>query len=304
MTHTPRAVAGWYPDAQGEMRYWDGQAWTVHTAANYAHAGERDEPTYPAVPVVQETPTRPWSRRWQFWLVIACLTFLGIGAIGNATTPESTDAPSSQSTPKADPGQPSDDPAPSTEPTDSPLVLLFVTDQKDGDSWVASDGKEYRLGLINTPERSEKCGAEARAFTAQFVRGGFVADTYTTDTHGRSVAEVRDKAGDSLNVALAKNGLGDDRYLDEFRHENEALARRLDTALASAAKPGCKTITKPVPLVDKPKAPKPAKNCMTGYTPCLPVVADLDCGEIGHPVTVTGSDTYRLDRDGDGIGCD
>jgi hypothetical protein len=41
---------------------------------------------------------------------------------------------------------------------------------------------------------------------------------------------------------------------------------------------------------------------MSGYSPCLPIVADLDCGEIGHPVRVTGSDPYRLDADDDGIG--
>jgi hypothetical protein len=116
---------------------------------------------------------------------------------------------------------------------------------------------------------------------------------------------VFDKTGKSLNVALAKSGLGNDRYLEEFRHENPDLGRRLDSALASAATPDCKKVVTPVPLVSKPsKAPKPAGNCMAGYTPCLPVVADLDCGEIGHPVTVTGSDPYRLDRDGDGVGCD
>ena len=44
---------------------------------------------------------------------------------------------------------------------------------------------------------------------------------------------------------------------------------------------------------------------MIGYSPCLPAVArTLTASEIGHPVTVTGSDPYRLDADGDGIGCD
>lgn len=56
----------------------------------------------------------------------------------------------------------------------------------------------------------------------------------------------------------------------------------------------------PAPLVSQ----APAKNCMSGYSPCLPIVADLDCGDIGHSVVVTGGDPYRLDRDGDGIGCD
>jgi hypothetical protein len=43
---------------------------------------------------------------------------------------------------------------------------------------------------------------------------------------------------------------------------------------------------------------------MPGYSPCLPVRADMDCPEIGHQVIVTGSDPYRLDADDDGIGCD
>jgi len=248
--------------------------------------------------------SRAWTRRWQFWLVVAVVIFLGIGSIGNAKTPEPTDDSPSLSAHKADPGQASSTPTATAEPTDPPTPLLFITDQKDGDSWEASDGTEYRLGLINTPERSEQCGAEATAFTRRFLEDGFAVDAYATDSHGRSVAEVFDKTGKSLNVALAKSGLGDDRYLDEFRHENPDLADRLDDALASAATAECKKVVAPVPLVTKPKAPKPAANCMTGYDPCLPVVADLDCGEIGHSVIVTGSDPYRLDRDGDGVGCD
>lgn len=306
MTDTPRAVAGWYLDAQGEMRYWDGAAWTGHTAANYTSAREAEGPTNSirALSAV-EGSKKSWTRMWQFWAVVACVTLLGVSAIGNTATHEPTSKPSVQSTDNTDPVQSSDNPTPATEPTDPTLVLRFITDQKDGDSWVASDGKEYRLGLINTPERSEQCGAEASAFTLRFLERGFAVDAYTTDNHGRSVAEVFDKTGNSLNVALAKSGLGDDRYLEEFRGENPELARRLDSALTSAATPDCKKVVAPAPLVSKPsKAPKSASNCMTGYTPCLPVVVDLDCGEIGHPVTVTGSDLYRLDRDGDGIGCD
>lgn len=47
--------------------------------------------------------------------------------------------------------------------------------------------------------------------------------------------------------------------------------------------------------------------CAPGYAPCLPVVGDLDCGEISppkRPVRVTGSDQYGIDRDGDGIACE
>jgi hypothetical protein len=47
-------------------------------------------------------------------------------------------------------------------------------------------------------------------------------------------------------------------------------------------------------------------GCEPGYSPCLPRVSDLDCGEIPaskKPVHVTGSDPYRLDADHNGLGC-
>ncbi len=46
------------------------------------------------------------------------------------------------------------------------------------------------------------------------------------------------------------------------------------------------------------------RHCAAGYSPCLPVVADLDCSDIGHPVRVTGADQYGLDADHNGIGCE
>jgi hypothetical protein len=51
----------------------------------------------------------------------------------------------------------------------------------------------------------------------------------------------------------------------------------------------------------------PTKTCEAGYSPCLPRVADLNCGDIAEskkPIRVTGPDPYRLDGDGDGWGCE
>jgi len=48
-------------------------------------------------------------------------------------------------------------------------------------------------------------------------------------------------------------------------------------------------------------------SCEPGYSPCLPVTGDLDCADIPaskKPVHVTGSDPYRLDANGDGLGCE
>lgn len=50
-----------------------------------------------------------------------------------------------------------------------------------------------------------------------------------------------------------------------------------------------------------------SSRCEPGYSPCLPVVSDLDCNQISaadKPVRVTGSDPYRLDADHDGWGCE
>lgn len=47
--------------------------------------------------------------------------------------------------------------------------------------------------------------------------------------------------------------------------------------------------------------------CARGYVPCLPVKADLDCGQIPgarKPIRVTGADPYGLDADRNGLGCE
>ena len=50
------------------------------------------------------------------------------------------------------------------------------------------------------------------------------------------------------------------------------------------------------------------KKCEPGYSPCLPIVSDLNCADIPDslkPIRVTGRDPYRLDGDGDGrYGCE
>lgn len=54
-----------------------------------------------------------------------------------------------------------------------------------------------------------------------------------------------------------------------------------------------------------------SRNCTPGYSPCLPPALDYDCdgGEGNGPrytrrVRVTGPDSYDLDRNGDGVGCE
>jgi beta-lactam-binding protein with PASTA domain len=67
------------------------------------------------------------------------------------------------------------------------------------------------------------------------------------------------------------------------------------------------------PVVAPPTSAPPApSNCTPGYSPCLPPAYDYDCagGSGDGPKyvygveTVTGSDPYGLDSDGDGYGCE
>lgn len=77
------------------------------------------------------------------------------------------------------------------------------------------------------------------------------------------------------------------------------------------------TLTVAVKAPPPPPAPEPlsgtpsGSGCTPGYSPCLPPASDYDCagGSGDGPkytgyVTVTGSDPYGLDTDGDGAGCE
>jgi hypothetical protein len=67
-----------------------------------------------------------------------------------------------------------------------------------------------------------------------------------------------------------------------------------------------------VPLPQPPTLePAPGTNSSCDYDPCLPPASDYDCAggsgdgpEYTGRVTVTGSDPYGLDADGDGVGCE
>lgn len=202
--------------------------------------------------------------------------------------------------------------------------LLVMAAGGDGDSWRDTRGVEYRMGLINTPETNECGGAAATAYRKQALARGFRAKVYSADGYGRKVAVIVAPNGVNLNVAMARDGIANDRYLSQFRHENRALAAQLDTAFREARAAGrgiwksCSASgTRRAPAAQAP-APRPLAGgrCHPDYTPCIPLrgdgsgrgaANDLDCGEIGQPVTLRqlGRDPYRLDgNDRDGKGCE
>jgi endonuclease YncB( thermonuclease family) len=209
----------------------------------------------------------------------------------------------------------------STSPTGP--GLLVPAGNGDGDSWRDTQGREYRLGLVNTPEHDECFGAEATAERRARTADGFRASVYETDRYGRAVAVVTTADGRNLNVHLARNGFADDRFLAEFRAEHEELARQLDDAFAAARQEGkglwsaCAAGAAPARAVApaQPAAGAGAAGCHPDYRTCVPVrgdgsgrgrADDLDCGGVPGAVQLRqpGVDPYRFDADGDGIGCD
>ena len=189
----------------------------------------------------------------------------------------------------------------------------------DGDSWRDTGGEEYRLGLVNAPEQDECFGDEATAERRRQVAGGFRADVYAVDRYGRGVSVVTTADGSNLNVHLARQGFVDDRYLADFRHEHPGLAAELDRAFAEARAQGrglwSACAGEEVPTVPVQAAAPVGDGCHPDYVTCIPVLGDgsgnggandLDCGAVDGPVQArqAGVDPYRLDADGDGVGCD
>ena len=261
-------------------------------------------------------------------IVSSLVGLLGLGALSAC---EPADAPRSDVRPPvAQPSTPPapepvySAPAPAVTPSVTPsatrapvasAVLLVAARGGDGDSWKDTQGREYRLGLVNTPETGECFGAEATRTRKRLVAGGFRATAYARDAYGRAVSVVTLPDGTNLNVYLARHGFADDRYLEEFRSENPRLAAQLDVAFAAAKGEraglwaGCAAAPQPVVAA-------PAQDaCHPDYATCIPVKGDgsgtgeandLDCPDIGKRVRLrqAGVDPYRLDNDDDGFGCD
>jgi len=212
-------------------------------------------------------------------------------------------------------------PSPGRDQAPGAGELLQAAAHGDGDSWRDTAGTEYRLGLVNAPEQGKCFGAEATAERQRQVAAGFRAAVYSRDRYGRAVAVVTTADGTNLNVHLARQGFVDDRYLNDFREENAALAGELDVAFAEARARGrglwSACAAGQEAAVPPPAAPAAAARggCHPDYLTCIPVAGDgsgngrgndLDCGNLQGSVQArqAGVDPYRLDGDGDGVGCD
>lgn len=256
-------------------------------------------------------------RRWALGAcvvlaVTACAETPVVTSQVGAEAPVATGAPSPEAAapaPTLERTRPAAAAAPPPQAAGGPL--LRAASGGDGDSWKDTSGREYRLGLVNTPEYNECFGSAATAKRKELVADGFRAAVYTTDAYGRLVSVVTTASGINLNIWLAREGYANDTYLAQFRYENPGLARQLDAAFAKAKAEGTGlwSACQPTPVAAPPT--KAAAASRSGCDPSYPTVCipppppDLDCGDIPYRrFQVVGDDPHRFDADNDGIGCE
>jgi micrococcal nuclease len=213
-------------------------------------------------------------------------------------------------------------------------LMGTVSRSVDGDTiHVRARGFDTTVRLIgiDTPETHRpgspvQCfGAAASERTARILPPGTAvrletdSSQDTRDRYGRLLAYVyktgRAGAAGSVNYALVAAGYAKVyvyggnpfRYTATFQRA-QSRARsgvlglwgppcRGDTSQPAA--PVQRAAVRPAP------GPTPSGSCNPNYTPCVAnSAADLDCADVGHAVSVIGSDPYRLDGDGDGSGCE
>jgi endonuclease YncB( thermonuclease family) len=199
----------------------------------------------------------------------------------------------------------------------------------DGDTIDLDNGDRVRLVQIDAPEAKGECyGRKAGKVLRQLLPVGttirLVRDRKLdgTDRYGRLLRYVI-TGKKNVNLVLVRQGAASVWF---YNGDRGRYAARLLSAARKAARTrtgawgACEAELDPAgafnprPKVNEPPPQPPTAvpttggDCAEGYDPCLPVTGDLDCPDVEAmglaPVRVTGSDPYRLDGDGDGVGCE
>lgn len=264
--------------------------------------------------------------------------------VGADTSPSPTQRATATAEPTERPtASPRPTPIPTAELGSLPIgqtVTGVVVDVVDGDTIkVEVDGEVFTVRYIgiDTPETVhptvpiEWMGPEASAANSALVAGQNVVlekDVSETDQYGRLLRYVwLEQTGRWLlvNFELVRLGYAnsssyppDVLYQDLFRQaEREASAAGIGlwgpmpTPIPTPVPTAAPTVKPPPPPPPSTSAPS---NCHPSYSNvCLQMgIGDYDCqGGSGNgpnyvkgPVLVVGYDEFRLDSDGDGVGCE
>ncbi|QOV41047.1 thermonuclease family protein [Streptomyces ferrugineus] len=196
----------------------------------------------------------------------------------------------------------------------------------DGDTLdVRGDGRivpkdtvvRVRLLEIDTPERgacyAKPATARTRALLPQGSTAHVVRDDQLKDRYGRYLLYLWNDKDVFVNKSLVRSGHAEavlfqpnDKYWSTISRA-EKDARRAGAGLWSACTGAPKPSATPKPTDTPPPSPPPPTTgpANPGLPPGPPAgVPDVDCADLPGPVWVGSDDPHRLDRDGDGIGCE
>jgi endonuclease YncB( thermonuclease family) len=280
------------------------------------------------IPPTSRAGKKSWYKRplGVTGLVIALLFAFTVTVGAFAENPDATD-PSAHDAANDAPSEVEESPAPASETPNTaagsadadsdddssadskPKRTYVVTHVVDGDTVHLGNGETVRIVGIDTPERGDCNYERAAKLMAEMVLGKAVTlgeSDEDRDSYDRLLRYV-DVGTMDAGLRMIKSGYAIARYDSRDGYGAHPREARYIAADATSEPKPCPA--PPVALV-KPTSDDDGDNdggggnCMAGYSPCLPITGDLDCGDINGPVKVTGSDPYRLDADGDGIGCD
>jgi endonuclease YncB( thermonuclease family) len=177
----------------------------------------------------------------------------------------------------------------------------------DGDTLELGNGETVRLVGIDTPEVGE-CGHErASRRLEELVLGRQVRlgeSDEDRDGYGRLLRYV-DAGEVDAGLRLIREGLAIARYDSRDGYGFHPREPEYVAADRGTRPAGCPAAA-PQPLMGGGGGSTgPGGGCAPGYQPCVPAYPpDLDCADVGGPVTVAGPDPHALDGDGDGRACE
>jgi endonuclease YncB( thermonuclease family) len=198
----------------------------------------------------------------------------------------------------------------------------------DGDTITLSTGEKVRLLQIDTPElTSAECfGSEAKNALASLLNAPgqltLKADPNLdkVDRYGRLLRYVF-VGKTNINLRLVEIGAAAPYF---YRGEKGQYSKQILKAAQNAKSkslglwkncprtqlmPNNAITTLAAVNTQASSAVKANTKCDPNYAGCIPVFPqDVDCSDLKRlglaPVKVIGKDIHRLDRDGDGKGCD
>jgi endonuclease YncB( thermonuclease family) len=203
-----------------------------------------------------------------------------------------------------------------------------ITKVYDGDTITLSTGEKVRFLQIDTPELSpaECYGEEARSALVSLLNAPGQLSLKTdpkldkVDRYGRLLRYVF-IGKTNINLKLVEIGAAAPYFYKGDKGQYSAqILKAAQTAKSKSLglwkscpgtqlTPNDAVTTISAVATSSASANPSGVKCDPNYAGCIPVFPpDVDCTDIKRlglaPVKVIGKDVHKLDRDGDGIGCD